>query len=59
MKLLLEYILVLFQTKFIVCQNQKKHVVLCREKFTQKTIRNDVKYTGCLINKSNTTILPR
>ena len=59
MKLLLEYILVVFQTNFIVCQNQKKHVVLCKEKLREKTIRNDVKYTGCSISKSNTTTLPR
>ena len=63
MRLILIYILVVLTKKVIVCQcedlnyqNLKKHIVLCREKFTEKTNRDYTNYTGCLIQKNNTIL---
>ena len=59
MKLLLTYTLVVLAKNFIVCQNVKENVVICREKFTEKTYRDYNNYNGCLIEKNKTIIQHR
>ena len=45
-------ILVVLAKNFVKCQEVKKRVVFCNEKFTERTNRDYTNYTGCLIEKS-------
>ena len=60
MRLFLTYIyLVALAKNFIVGQSLKNHIVVCNEKFTEKTNKNYTDYPGCLIEKNNTAKTPR
>ena len=50
---LFAYYLLILGKYFVKCQEEKKRVVFCTEKFTErKTNRDYTNYTGCLIEKS-------
>ena len=54
MMLFFTCILLLLARKIINCQEVKKRVVFCNEKFTERTNRDYTNYTDCLIEKSKT-----
>ena len=60
MKLFFTYIyLVALAKNLIVGQSLKGNIVVCNEKFTEKTNKNYTDYPGCLIEKNNTAKTPR
>ena len=49
---LFAYYLLVLGKHFVKCQEVKKRVVFCNEKFTERTNRDYTNYTGFLIEKS-------
>ena len=52
MMILLTCVLLLLAKSSVKCQEVKKRVVFCNEKFTKRTNRDYTNYRGCWVDKT-------